>query len=411
MTRPPGPGSLPRLQELDLVVLDVDGVLTDGGIYMGSDGMVLRRFHVQDGHGVKRLMARGVQVAVITGHVTEAVARRTRQLGIEHVYQGRNDKAEAFRNLCADLGADPARTLCVGDDLLDLPVMEQVGWPVAVANATAEVRRAARYVTRCRGGDGAVREVSDAVLAASEGVARAVGVIPARYASSRFPGKPLARIAGEPMIAHVVRRAAASSLDRVIVATDDERILTACRDHGIEARMTASTHRTGTERVAEVARELDAPLLVNVQGDEPLIDAGIIDDLVSALRNDPSLEMATARRRIDRPDEIDDPNTVKVVTNLEGDALYFSRSPIPRWRDRQGSPPDRYKHIGIYAFRRHALLRLADLPSSRLEAAESLEQLRALENGMRIRVVETGYDSVGVDTPEDLVRVEALLSD
>jgi 3-deoxy-manno-octulosonate cytidylyltransferase (CMP-KDO synthetase) len=242
-----------------------------------------------------------------------------------------------------------------------------------------------------------------------------VVVIPARYQSTRFPGKPLATIAGRPMIEHVYRRAsAAEGVDAVLVATDDARIATTVEGFGGFVRMTQSTHRTGMDRIAEVAAELACDIIVNVQGDEPLIDPQMIAEVVAPLADDPALRISTLRRAITDAAEYQNPNVVKVVVDRMSDALYFSRSPVPfvrgSFHDAARLGPPAYKHVGIYAYRRAFLLSLAALPQTPLEAAESLEQLRALEHGFRIRAVETHYDSVGVDTPEDLERVRRELA-
>ena len=238
-----------------------------------------------------------------------------------------------------------------------------------------------------------------------------VAVIPARFASSRFPGKPLADIDGHPMIEHVYRRAgAASTVSRVIVATDDLRIATRVADFGGHVRLTKATHSTGTDRLAEVAATLDCDIVVNVQGDEPLIDPRAIDQAVAPLVADPSVPMTTLYKRITQPAELDDPNVVKVVVDRGGYALYFSRAPIPYVHNPKGGWPPFYRHIGLYAYRRSTLLVLANLDPTPLERAESLEQLRALEHGIRIKAVETKYDSIGVDTPEDLEQVRRLIA-
>lgn len=244
---------------------------------------------------------------------------------------------------------------------------------------------------------------------------RVVAIIPARYASQRLPGKPLLDIAGRPMIRHVVERAAAArSIERVIVATDDERIAAAVRDFGGEAVMTPPDLPSGTDRVALVARSLpDAAIVVNVQGDEPLLPSAMLDEAVRPLSADPSVVCATLVRRIETVRELDSPSVVKVVLSRAGDALYFSRLPVPLLRG--GAGPDRprlhayYKHIGVYVYRREFLLQLAALPPSPLETAEKLEQLRILEYGYRIRAAVTEHDSIAVDTAEDLERVRSIL--
>ncbi|MCL4685998.1 3-deoxy-manno-octulosonate cytidylyltransferase [Myxococcota bacterium] len=236
---------------------------------------------------------------------------------------------------------------------------------------------------------------------------RAVGVIPARYAASRFPGKPLAKIAGRPLVQRVwdgVRTA--RRLERIVIATDDIRIADACRAFGAEVAMTAATHPTGTDRIAEVATGLDADIVVNVQGDEPLIEGPVIDAVVTALEGDPEAAMATLAHPAE-PDGVDDPNRVKLVRDQRGRALYFSRSRIPYPRQ----PGARVlQHVGIYAYRREFLLEFVRLPQTELECSEQLEQLRALEHGHAIRVaVLEGWRSIPVDVPADIALVEAAL--
>lgn len=235
-------------------------------------------------------------------------------------------------------------------------------------------------------------------------------VIPARYDSTRFPGKPLARINGSPMIAHVYNRVKkADNIDDVIVATDDKRIEKVVKDFAGRVQMTASDHSSGTDRVAEVAEELDADLIVNVQGDEPLIEPTMIDQAVSPFRREDGLVMATLKKRIDGLNEINNPNIVKVITDKNGYALYFSRSTIPCRHEKPADDIDYYKHIGLYVYRRNFLLKYSMMEPTDLEKAESLEQLRALENGYKIKVVETAFNTVGVDTPKDLDHVEDLI--
>jgi 3-deoxy-manno-octulosonate cytidylyltransferase (CMP-KDO synthetase) len=212
------------------------------------------------------------------------------------------------------------------------------------------------------------------------------------------------------MIEHVYRRAAAAAaVSRVIVATDDVRILEAVRRFGGEAVMTKASHQSGTDRLAEVAASLDCDIIVNVQGDEPLLAPETIDAAVAPLAADPALEMSTLRRRIADAAELQNPNVTKVVVDQEGFAMYFSRAPIPFTRPGQPSV-DAWAHIGLYVYRRACLLRVAALPQTALERAEALEQLRALEHGIRIKAIETAHDTIGVDTPEDLERVRTLLA-
>jgi 3-deoxy-manno-octulosonate cytidylyltransferase (CMP-KDO synthetase) len=235
-----------------------------------------------------------------------------------------------------------------------------------------------------------------------------VAIIPARFAASRFPGKPLAKIAGLPLIQRVWEGTrTAKRVERILVATDDDRILEACRSFGAEAVKTGASHPTGTDRIAEVAAGLDADVVVNVQGDEPLIEGRVIDAAVERLARDPELPMAT----VVHPAEADaqgDPNRVKVVIDARDRALYFSRSPLPYVRD--VAPKRIWQHVGLYAYRRPFLLELVKQAPTSLERAESLEQLRALESGHPIGVaIVEGWRSVPVDVPEDVARVEAIL--
>ena len=237
---------------------------------------------------------------------------------------------------------------------------------------------------------------------------RVAVIIPARYGATRFPGKPLALLAGKPIILHVVERARrARGVDDVVVATDDERILSAARAGGARALMTGPA-RTGSDRVAQAVRELDPrpEVVVNLQGDEPLIEPLAVEALLLAMA-DPAVEMATLSRPL-AEGELTRPEVVKVVCDGRGDALYFSRAAIPHRRAGGASPLAR-AHVGVYAFRQSFLERFAGWPPGRLEEEEALEQLRVLERGHRIRVVETSYAGCGVDTPEDLERVRELL--
>jgi 3-deoxy-manno-octulosonate cytidylyltransferase (CMP-KDO synthetase) len=235
-----------------------------------------------------------------------------------------------------------------------------------------------------------------------------LGVIPARFASTRFPGKVLAHIAGKTMLQHVYERASLCTyLSSALIATDDERVYAAAKSFGARVRMTRSDHLSGTDRVAEAASAENAEIVVNIQGDEPLIDPAAIDAAILPMVHEPDLVMGTLKKRIEDPREITDPNVVKVVTDGTGDAIYFSRCAIPFDREKSANTPY-FKHIGLYVYRRDFLLAYPVLPVGPLETSERLEQLRALENGYRIRVVETEYESLGVDTPEDLERVTKL---
>ncbi len=235
-------------------------------------------------------------------------------------------------------------------------------------------------------------------------------VIPARYASTRLPGKPLSLIAGKPMIQHVYERACqAQRPDEVVVATDNELVEQAVTAFGGKAMMTSPDHPSGTDRLAEVALQYpDVDVIVNVQGDEPMIPPAVIDDLAQCFEVDPELNMATMKVRM-KEEEYDDPSAVKVVTDQSGYALYFSRSLMPYPRNK---PEDYkvFKHVGIYAYRRDFLLKYAALAPTPLERAESLEQLRALENGYKIKVLESDFHGIGVDTPEDLAAVNVLFA-
>ena len=250
-----------------------------------------------------------------------------------------------------------------------------------------------------------------------------VAIIPARFASTRLPGKPLSDIHGRTLIQRVYERASAARRpDRVLVATDDERIAAVVHGFGGEALLTSPAHATGTDRVAEAAATIDADIVINVQGDEPMLDPAGIDAAAGALLQDPSSPMATLSLPLSSADEMLAPSVVKVVVDAKGDALYFSRSPIPHVRRGASADPRASaevavarglarKHVGLYAYRREALLRLASLPPSPLEEAEGLEQLRALFHGLRIRVAPmVGEGGVAVDTPEDLQRVRELLA-
>ncbi|MFN0126003.1 MAG: 3-deoxy-manno-octulosonate cytidylyltransferase [Verrucomicrobiales bacterium] len=234
-------------------------------------------------------------------------------------------------------------------------------------------------------------------------------VIPARYGSTRFPGKPLHRIAGKPLVQHVWERCRRARLaSGVVVATDDERIAEAARAFGAEVAMTRADHPSGTDRLAEVAAgRPEATHLLNVQGDEPLIDPALLDTLMAALRDDPGLPMITAASPLADGPELDNPNVVKVVMTSRGDALYFSRSRIPFPRHPPVLPC--HRHLGVYGYAREFLLQFVAWPPSPLELTESLEQLRALENSARIRVVLTAEESPGVDTPDQARDIERRL--
>ena len=252
----------------------------------------------------------------------------------------------------------------------------------------------------------------------------AVAIIPARYSSTRLPGKPLLPLAKKPMIMHVVERASQARLvSRVIVATDDERIVNAVQQHGAEARLTSPELTSGTDRVAEVASDLESELIVNVQGDEPLIEPSTIDAAIAPLIEDSSIQISTTSEPVTEIEDVFNPGVVKVVTDARGFALYFSRSAIPYVRPAAGLSLDESlranpallsnyrKHSGLYAYRAGFLREFARMKPSTLERLEALEQLRALENGVRIRVVNVEHRSIGVDTLEDYERVKRLIEE
>lgn len=251
-------------------------------------------------------------------------------------------------------------------------------------------------------------------MASAADTPRVLAVVPARYASTRFPGKIIAPIAGKPLVLHTYERAREAALvDRVLIATDAPEVVQALAPFGVVPVMTRADHPSGTDRIAEVVADIQAEIVVNVQGDEPLIDPAIIDAAVRPLLDEPDVVMSTARNRIEDPADITNPNVVKVVCDARGHALYFSRCPIPYIRDAadQGAGADCYwQHIGLYAYRRDFLLAYARMPQTPLEKLEKLEQLRALENGYKIAVIDTKYESIGVDVPADLERVRALFA-
>jgi 3-deoxy-manno-octulosonate cytidylyltransferase (CMP-KDO synthetase) len=239
-----------------------------------------------------------------------------------------------------------------------------------------------------------------------------IGVIPARYSSTRFSGKVLADLAGKPMLQHVWERAKESRiLDDLLIACDDERVAQLASEFGAKAVMTARAHASGTDRISEVVNPLDVKIVVNIQADEPLIHPTMVDSLAQALLDDNSLSMATLMHRIEDPGVINDPHVVKVVVDKNNFALYFSRFGIPfHAPSSEISAPGYYKHIGLYGYTKDFLFIYKNLPVSKLEAIEKLEQLRVLEEGYRIKVIETKYDTIGVDTPEDLEKVRRYLA-
>jgi 3-deoxy-manno-octulosonate cytidylyltransferase (CMP-KDO synthetase) len=449
-----------RARAVRALLLDVDGVMTDGALYYTEGGETLKRFHVRDGLGVRMLLDVGIQVAIVSARRSAALGRRIQELGIAHSLLGSRDKLEALRELAGHLGVETDAVCFMGDDLLDLPAMRCVGLAVAVNDAHEAVRRQAHYTTVAAGGHGAVREVADLILEAQGGLdaayerhlererrpraEEAAGasvsspgnrgpagagsrfgvVIPARYASTRLPGKPLCDLAGKPMVVRVYENACRSGAEFVWVATDDQRIVEAVERAGGTAWMTSADHASGTDRLAEVALRQgleEDQIVVNVQGDEPLLDPNLIRRAALALAEDPNAGITTLATPIQDPADIFNPNVVKVVTDGAGLASYFSRAPIPWLRATFGntaamgsavpSEVPWLRHVGLYAYRVRALRRLAAETPAPTERAESLEQLRALWHRIPVRVVTVdAFAQHGVDTPEDLARVAVLLA-
>ncbi len=240
---------------------------------------------------------------------------------------------------------------------------------------------------------------------------KAIGVIPARYSSARFEGKVLADINGKPMIQHVWEKARqAKFLDEVIIACDDSRVAAVAKEFGAKVVLTAKAHASGTDRIIEVVNPLDVKVVVNIQGDEPLINPLMIDTVARTLLENDKLCMATLMKKIDKAEEINDPHVVKVVTDRYGFALYFSRAAIPYYpQNSEAEVKVYYKHIGLYGYTKDFIFVLKNLLVSRLEKTEKLEQLRVLEEGYKIKVLETKFETIGVDTPEDLEKVKEFL--
>ena len=237
---------------------------------------------------------------------------------------------------------------------------------------------------------------------------KTAAIIPARMGSTRFPGKVLANLGGKPIVQWVWERTKASKADEVIVASDSEEVIRAVQAFGGNAQMTSPNHPSGSDRIWEVASKLDCDIIINVQGDEPFMEPSVIDGLIDVMQESPAPDMATVVVPSTREQIANNPNSPKVVVSADNTALYFSRSPIPFLRE-GGTDMPLYKHWGIYAYSRAALSKFVSLPESPLEKCEKLEQLRALENGMKIKVIKTNFQSIGIDTPEDLVQAEQYL--
>jgi len=382
-----------------LIFSDIDGVLTDSKINIGQDGELFKSFNVKDGYGIVQWRKKDDHdFVIVTSRESAIVENRASELGVQEVHQGVEDKKQKVEDITSRLGFNLKDTVYIGDDLTDLEVMDVVGTACCPVNAAQAVKNECSYISHYMGGDGAVRDILNHLDTASQTI---LGVIPARYGSTRLPGKPLKNIAGKPMIQHVYERASnAALLDEIIIATDDERIVEAVESAGGVAMMTNPNHLTGTDRVAEVAEKVGADFTVNIQGDEPLINPDVIDAIVTALREN-SPKVATPISTIEDESVLNDENTVKVVTDSDGKALYFSRSKIPSG----GGTGTTYKHIGLYGFETELLLDYIDMQSD-LEAVEDLEQLRLLENGYEIQPVQTNYNSKEVNVESDISVVE-----
>jgi len=433
-----------RARRIRLVALDVDGVLTDGQLEYTAAGESPKHFHVHDGLGIRLLHDAGIAVAVLTARGCAPLERRVAELSIVHFRGDCRDKLAALERLAQELGIDLDEVCFASDDVLDLPALKAVGLAGSVADGHPAARQAAHWVSRRKGGHGAVRELCDLIVDAQGGLDRAhrkllsreqgrqreqaaealrFGVIiPARYGSSRLPGKPLVDLAGKPMIVHVLDNARQSGADFVVVATDDERIAEVVASAGGEAMMTAAHHASGTDRLAEVTTRMDLDadtVVVNLQGDEPLLKPDLVSLVARALVLRPRAGVATVATPITDIDDVFDPSVVKVVVDHSGLAVTFSRAPVPWVRDLFQGPepptalpdwPTFLRHVGLYAYRVSTLRTITAQPPVPLEQAESLEQLRALWLGIPIQVaVVDEAPAHSVDTPADVAVTESML--
>lgn len=393
---------------IKMLVMDVDGIMTDGGMFFSGNGEIVKRFNALDGFGLKTLIESGIKVGIISFNVTDVIKHRTNSLGIHKVLTGVKEKGKALEEISAEFKIPLKDIVYMGDDKLDIAALELAGISVTVPNAADEVKFIADMVTEKCGGQGAVREVCDYILKAGRRP-KTIGVIPARYKSKRFEGKPLAVIDGLPMVVRVYRQAEKARLDNLIVATDDRRILDVCEKYNVKASISDKNFNNGTERVWEVAKNYQADVIVNIQGDEPLIEADVINKLINQFRINPALDMATAMVKVSGDKNIEDENIVKVVSDKNDFALYFSRKPL-LYKDKSGKSFFN-RHLGVYAFGRSAIEKYCACSVSQMEMAERLEQLRALDNGLQIKVVEVVGDYSGVNVLEDIAKVERILKD
>ena len=401
-----------RASGIKLLALDVDGVLTDGRLYYGADGEALKVFQVKDGSAIKRLMASGIKVCVITAKSGPALVARMADLSIEHYFLGVKDKLSVLKKVCEGFSIALEEACYVGDDALDLACLASEVLSVCPKDAHPPLKGICDFVTTAKGGEGVVAELEPYFLASKASLQEEDFhvVIPARWGSTRFPGKPLSMIKGRPMIEWVYERAKQSKAKSVLVATDDSRIEKACEGFGAKVYMTSSECASGTDRIGEVLQKLSfdkEAIVVNVQGDEPTIDPLYIDKVAFSLMTHKDCQMATLAAPFDDLSQVKNPHLVKVVRDKTGAGIYFSRALIPY--DAKGvlHKESYLRHIGIYAYRAKHLERFVAAGPCPLERAESLEQLRALWLSMRI-MVETieGGVPVGVDTPEDLLALE-----
>lgn len=386
---------------VEVVISDVDGVLTNGHINMGNNGEIFKNFDVKDGRKIVDWIESGNEFIIVTGRSSGIVEQRADELGITTVYQGVSNKLDQVQEIASDRSIGLEKIAYIGDDITDLRTLGEIGVGCCPADAVQPVQRECDYVSNCLGGKGAVRDILEFLSVSEKTV---VGIIPARYGSTRLPGKPLIDLCGKPMIQHVYERASdAETLDDLIVATDNDQIIKSVESIGGTAVHTDPEHPTGTDRVAEVARNAEYDITVNIQGDEPLIDPNAIDATVNALIQNPSA-VATSVSIIEDKSALGDENVVKVVRSKDGNALYFSRSQIPS----RGSTGTTYKHIGLYAFETNILLEYVDMDST-LEEQEDLEQLRLLENGYDIQTTLVEYDAPEVNVEEDVEKVESVM--